>query len=101
MTPEQRNKEINKLTRRKLAGQAAREHLGAFTLLKEEYQTTYVKQLIAHSRADGQVKESEVWKLVALDDIEGDLKHRVAQGDKATRELNELSIEAGGGDYER
>lgn len=98
MDVEARNKEINRLKKRQLDGRRASEYFEMFSRFKAEYDAAYKDRLVAETRNKGEVSEAEVWKLVALDDIEKDLAQAMRAGINAERKIDELVKQAGGGE---
>lgn len=89
--PDDREANIEKLDRKRIAGQRAAYQQQALEEVFEARQKQYVVQLIAKTTKDREVATDEVWKLVALNDLLTDLRRTIGEGRKAERVLAEMA----------
>ena len=92
-----RQKELERLTRVQMKGRQAEQAREALLPLFESVQKDYILQLLTNTREKGEVSSSEVWKLVALDDLHQSLIMDIAKGAQASRSLKNIT-ERGGND---
>ena len=97
MKPEDRTRRIERLDRQRLKGLRAESILEVLEPALEGRRQAYFQELVTRSRADGHVAEDVVWRMVALDDLVGDLDRDVGGGKVAERKLEEMREDARGG----
>ena len=72
----------------KLRGQKAATTLESLREWFELQQKMYLQALVTKTRQEDMPAASEVWKLVALDDVFNDLANAISEGRGAERELD-------------
>ena len=90
-----RTAEIERLDIQRLRGQRAEQRLNDLGELMRVRQEDYLASLVGNTKRAGEVDSATVWKLVALEDVMGDLTDDIGTGQLAIRKLKALNEQAG------
>ena len=93
---EDRARRMDRLDKLRIKGNVAVNLLREFEPFFEGRRKAYFQELVSRTRADGHVAEDIVWRMVALDDLIGDLDRDVGGGRAAEKKLEEMRTDARG-----
>ena len=85
-----RAKRMARLDIARIKGERAKLMLEQLEDVFEKRRQAYYVELVSKSRQEGAVSAATVWKMVALDDLVGDLDRDAGAGRIAERKLSEL-----------
>ena len=80
--------DVARLASKRHQGENAEIQLRQFTPMIEELQKRYYQQLVSNTSAAGEVDDSTVYKMVALNDLVLELKTMMRRGKEAARKLD-------------
>ena len=96
MKPEDRARRYDRLDKQRLKGVRAENVLREAEPFFEARRQAYFQELVTRTRQDGHIAEDVVWRMVALDDLVGDLDRDVGGGKVAEKKLEEMRNARGG-----